>query len=495
MSLATADDKGHAHGYGNLMMRYAHRLMRGISIRGARLGVPLLGLLLLATACSTATEVATTAAPATSTTAAATTTAESTTTAAPTTTQATTVTVGAPTVTVGEGVDPAVVDRLTVELQELIGETEQLRGLQFLAPLDITILSGDGLADRVADDLAEEIVPEETAVEGRFYQLIGLLEPGDDLEQIFVDLYSESVAGFYDPDTGELVIGGDASDLTPYTKTVVIHEMIHALTDQQFLFNDDYEAMWDEERYDEAAAFQALIEGDATYFQFVYMSDLPLAEQLAISSEAMRELLEAPPLSSYPAWLVDSLAFPYENGRTFVEALVDDGGIAAVDTAYTDRPVSTEVIMDPSRYESGEQVAPVPAVEIEVDGYESLESSSFGEWGLRLLLSNAPPGVAVEASNGWGGDQYQILYDDDDIILALAFKGDSEADAFELAEALQGLMGTLEMGEPVASGGGAEYNAEDGRYAFLDRIGDGFIFVLSTDAIAGAAVVDQMHIP
>ena len=141
--------------------------------------------------------------------------------------------------------------------------------------------------------------------------------------------------------------------------------------------------------------------------------------------------------------------------------------------------------MHPTRYESGEGVDAIPPVEIQIPGFDVLETSTFGEWGLQLLLTNSPPGVAVQATNGWGGDSYEILYDNNDVVLALAFKGDTEDDAFEMADALQGLVDSLGFGEPVGSGGGVAYNAEDGRYAYLDRIGDGFIFVIATDAAAG----------
>ena len=81
-------------------------------------------------------------------------------------------------------------------------------------------------------------------------------------------------------------------------------------------------------------------------------------------------------------------------------------------------------------------------------------------------------------------------------MFALAYKGDSEDDAFELADAFIAMTRDhLEMGEGVGDGGGITFNAEDGRYAHLDRIGDGFVYVLATDAAAGAATTDQMRIP
>jgi hypothetical protein len=153
--------------------------------------------------------------------------------------------------------------------------------------------------------------------------------------------------------------------------------------------------------------------------------------------------------------------------------------------------------MHPPRFDSGEGVLEVAPLAIELDGLEVHETSSYGEWGFRLLLSpNADPGVAAQAANGWGGDSYQVLYDSDDVVLAIAYKGDTEEDAFELADALIAhVTDTMQLGEGVGEGGGVEFVAEDGRYAFVDRIGDGLIFVASTDAAAGEATRAQMRIP
>jgi hypothetical protein len=408
----------------------------------------------------------------------------------------TTATTAPPTVTASAGLDQAVVDRLTEQIIELIGATEQVRGLPFLTQPNVAIVTPQELADRVREDLEAELDSDELAVDTRFMQLVGLLEPGVDLEALLVDLYSEQVAGFYDGDTGEMVIGGEAADLTPLTKSIIVHELVHALTDQHFIFNDDYEAMFDEQRYDEGVAFQSLIEGDATYFQLVYIEQLSLLDQFALATEALEQMNQTSVLQSAPAWIQDDLAFPYDTGQLFVEALVADGGIAAVDAAYTDRPASTEVVMHPSRFGGGEGILAVEPISIELDGFEVHETASNGEWGFRLLLSNSPPGVAAQAANGWGGDSYQILYDADDIVFAVAYKGDTEQDAFELADALIALATeTLAMGEGVGEGGGVVFAPEDGRYAYLDRIGDGFVFILSTDAAAGAAARDQIRIP
>ena len=481
-------------------MGYAACLMRGRSTQH-RLVIAVLALGLLAAACNNSgsppTSTVGTATPATAT-SDATGTSPTTTESPSPTTQGSAIDVpDVPTVTASAGIDQAVVDRLTDQIVELVAVTEQVRGLPFLTQPIVAILTPDELADRVRTDLEEELDPDELAVDTRLLQLLGLLSPDDDLETMLLDLYSEQVAGFYDGDTGEMVIAGDASDLTPLTKSVVVHELVHALTDQHFLFNDDFEAMFDEERFDEGAAFQALIEGDATYFQLLFIQELPLAEQLAVATEALEQLNETPVMQSVPAWVQDDLAFPYDSGQVFVEALITAGGIAAVDAAYIDRPVSTEVVMHPTRHSSGERILQVEPAAVVLDGYEVHESSTYGEWGFRILLSpSSEPGVVAQAANGWGGDSYQVVFDDDDVLMALTYKGDTEADAFELADALIAhVTETMGLGEGVGDGGGLEFTAEDGRYAYVDRIGDGFVFVASTDAAAGASARLQLRVP
>jgi hypothetical protein len=450
----------------------------------------LLALALTVAACdSTSTATTTTSATPSSTT----TTTGSTSTTAP---EGTAGEADVPIVTASEGIDEAVVAELTVQIQELIRETEELRGLPFLTQPAVAIVTPDELAARVRSDLEDELDSEELAVDTRLYRLLGLLQPGDELEPMLLDLYSEQVAGFYDGDTEELVIAGDAADLTPLTKSVVVHELVHALTDQHFLFNGDFEAMFDDQRYDQAAAFQALIEGDATYAQLLYVQQLSPADQTALALEALEQLDAASVINSVPTWVQEDLSFPYDNGQLFVQSLVEDGGLAAIDKAYVDRPVSTEAIMHPASYSSGEGVLPVDPVSITLDGYEVEETSVFGEWGFRLLLSEAAPGVAAQAAAGWGGDSYQVLFDNDDVLIGIAYKGDTENDAFELADALIAHASeTMELGEPLGEGGGVEFTAEDGRYVFLDRIGDGFRFVASTDAEAGRAAKSQLRVP
>ncbi|MDH3250524.1 MAG: hypothetical protein OEQ47_16260, partial [Acidimicrobiia bacterium] len=150
---------------------------------------------------------------------------------------------------------------LRAEVLELVELTQVVRELRFLEPPIITVVSDEELAQRVRESIEEEV--EDLDADEALYVLLGLLPADGDLLALYTNLYGEQVAGFYDGDEGELVIPSEAS-LTPLQRATLIHELTHALTDQHFDMSANYEALVDEKRFDEAAAYLSLIEGDAT---------------------------------------------------------------------------------------------------------------------------------------------------------------------------------------------------------------------------------------
>ncbi|NNF68209.1 MAG: hypothetical protein HKN01_00440 [Acidimicrobiia bacterium] len=267
----------------------------------------------------------------------------------------------------------------------------------------------------------------------------------------------------------------------------MVHELVHALTDQHFGFYDTFVELLDDDRFEEAAALQALAEGDATYFQLVYLQELPVAEQFALATEALD--VETSSLDSAPEYVEADLLFPYDSGYQFVLELVDEGGIAAVDEAYVDLPVTTEQILHPDRYEAGDDGFEVFIPATPVSGWEVAEEGIFGEWGWRLLmLESVPSGDLTQASTGWRGDAFRVLTSGDDVAFVLGYQGETERDAIELTQAMiDHIRGAMDVGDGVGEGGGLLFEGPAG-YAFLDREGDALTFIASTSVSAGEAI-------
>jgi hypothetical protein len=450
--------------------------------------VALVGLVLMAASCSGSGDGA---ADPTSTAPPSTTTVAPSSTLPPATTTTTAAGDSEATTTTEPGVDPEVETQLQAAIGELVAVAEELRGLEFIEAPAVTVVTPDELARRVAELIEEDLDPDDLAVDERFLQMMGMLDVGTDYAGLVVALYEEQVAGFYDGETRELVVGGDSAELTPLAKTVVLHELVHALADQHFGFHGEFTRLLDEERYDEALALQALIEGDAIFHQLDYVQTLSPAELLQLLEEQTTADLDV--FASSPGFLQDSLMFPYEEGFSLVAELVSAGGVDAVNRAYENPPQITEAVLHPDRYFGQEAPRLVEPVGIELPGFEVYESGTYGEWATKLLLRDGVPrGEASQAADGWGGDSYTILFDEDDVVFAWEYLGDSERDAIELVEALVEVAeGRMAAGEAVAEAGGVLYASED-LYLFIDRVDDRMYYVATTDPELGPAIRRQL---
>jgi hypothetical protein len=377
------------------------------------------------------------------------------------------------------------------EIGVLMLDAEESRGLPFLSVPTVTILDLEDFTARVNDSLEEDLAPEELAADEALLKLLGMLDDDVDLRSMLVDLYTEQIAGFYDADDKELVVPVSVDGLTTLQKITIVHELVHALTDQHFDFNDEYERRIDEGNGDDASGLLALVEGDATYQQFLYLESLSPAE----AAQAILESLsfDTSVLDAVPTWMQQDLGFPYEHGLTFVAELVDTGGLKAVDEAYQALPDTSEQILDPNKYLRNEQPDPLAPLSVTLDGWELADEATMGEWGIRLLLTDAvPPGAATQAASGWGNDTYRLFTRGDDAAMAWVYLGETEQDAEDLSDALilhvRGGMGASGGQE---SGGGLLFDGGD-PWVFVDRVGDLIYMVASTDPAAGADLREQL---
>ena len=372
-------------------------------------------------------------------------------------------------------------------------EAEQVRGIPFIATPTVVILDETEFSQRVSDLVSEELDEEELATDSDFYAMLGMLDPGTDLYELLIDLYTEQVAGFYDGDREEMVVPAAPDGFTALQRITVLHELVHALTDQHFDFNDEIEVLVDEGNGDDVAAYQALIEGDATRSQFVYMEGMSPIEAVQAATEALA--IDSSVFNAVPDWIQSDLTFPYDQGLAFIEAITATGGLAAVDDAYQSPPLTTEQVLDPARYARNEPPRDLAPLTVEIDGWDLYDDATFGDWGIRLLLDGSvSPGEATQAASGWGNDIYRVFTRGSDVAMVMSYIGDSERDAEELANALVAhIRDAMDSGPGEESAGGLLYR-QGNVYSFIDRIGDGIYWIVSTDKSAGENVREQLGI-
>ena len=329
---------------------------------------------------------------------------------------------------------PEAVEGVVRSLQAFV---EDERGLRFREPVDVTLLADAAFEARLLETEDEEL--EEVREAEAILRAMGLLEPGVDLVETVRDLTARSVLGFYDPEEDELVVRG--AEVTPFVRTVLVHELLHALEDQHFgLHRPDLG--------DEAfLGFQALAEGSAVRVEERYRDSLSRGERAAVGVEELRRAADVP--RDVPQAVEVLFGFPYVYGPDLVDALVQEGGQGRLDAAFAEPPASSEHVLDPSSYLRGDRPreVPVPAA----DG-TAFDDGEIGELFLILMLdAELSEREAVAAADGWGGDRYVAWRDGGRTCVRMDFVMDGAEDADELARAL-GRWAGERPGRATASG-------------------------------------------
>ena len=385
---------------------------------------------------------------------------------------------GSPTVTDGAdptrtGIDP----ELAEEIEEIEAQTVEVRGLELLEDVPISVISREELRQNLIDDVTSEYSQEEADQDTRELWLLRLIEDPDlDLYAFQLDLLTEQVLGYYDPELDEMFIVSDEDGLSALAEFTLSHELVHSIQDQH------YDLMkvrfYDQGDNDRDAAAVALIEGDAEVAQMQYIETMDPAELVELLTEA--GTLSSEVVDSAPPYLRESLYFPYEAGLTFVQTLYSDGGFAAINEALTDPPTSTEQILHPEKYRDQRddpQQLDLPDLSGTLgDGWAERDTDSLGEFDLSVLLRENGAADYEEAAAGWDGGRYAYYTSDAGELMVVKTVWDSPQDATEFYDAmLATLAGPLD-GEIGAAG--------QGRFLGL-READGAVwFMTSTDRAA-----------
>jgi hypothetical protein len=314
-------------------------------------------------------------------------------------------------------------------VEEISAFVADARGLEYKHKVTVDLLDDAAFSDRVRKDAVDDLKSlEET--EG-VLRALGLLEKGVHLADALQQLLGDSVVGFYDPKTDELVVRGAA--ITPYVRLTLAHELTHALDDQHFeLDRPDLDEADDET----GTGFSALVEGNALRIEDEYRDTLTDDERQQADDEEAR-LGASIDLSSLPRVLPEIVAFPYAFGPGLLDALVAKGGEAEVNRAFDRPPMTSEQVIDPQSWISGDRAATeLHPAKPKADG-KIIDQGVLGMWGIVLLLEDelGQQGAAPVAQ-GWGGDWYVAWERGDEVCVRNTLVMDTASDLDELASAL-----------------------------------------------------------
>ena len=303
--------------------------------------------------------------------------------------------------TASTGSDEPIADTPLEQLTtELIAFVERERGLSFTSRPEIELLDsaafGAAWTAVIAEDAAEN--SEDYANFTDIYRAMGVIDGDQTLEQIWTRFGDAGVIGFYDPDTGNIKLR--SGEITAFTQTVLVHELVHALEDQAFgLDRAEYDDRTDEIDW----TFSALTEGSARVIESRYRQQFTTAERTE-EDAARAALPRTVSLSEFTTSFLELQFGRYRYGETFAAALWAEGQ-DAVDEAFANPPATSELILDPESFLRG--AAPDAGINVPPADATSFTSGVWGEAAWAAVLSDTfDRADALEFANGWGGDAY-----------------------------------------------------------------------------------------
>ena len=304
---------------------------------------------------------------------------------------------GAPAQTAGNQELARLVDSLRVPV-------EQAAGMRYRKPPRSAMRSRDQVRAYLVSKLDEELTPARRRGLESGYRLFGLLPDTLALRALLLDIYTEQVAGYYDPDSATFfgVEGADRAQL----RLVLAHEMVHALQGQYLPLDSILKATANNDRL---TAAQAILEGQATLASLEVLAPGQAVSKDPMFWEMYRDQVQQqqttmPVFARAPLLIRQSLIFPYLDGAEFMHWWETSRHADTV--PYGPRmPVSTEQILHPERYESGD--VPVPLAFAEPGG---IYEDALGENEIRVLIATLAGSDEVQTvvPIGWGGDRFRV---------------------------------------------------------------------------------------
>jgi hypothetical protein len=319
------------------------------------------------------------------------------------------------------------------QADQLLKEVSEILRLPVREPVRKKMTTRDEVREYVKRQMDEQFPGVELDDLGEALGCLGLVPEGFDLREGLLALFTDQVAGYYDPEGDVFYI----ADWVPESlqEPAMAHELAHALQDQHFDLAPMLEPTDGEQDAD--MAMQAVVEGQGVAVMVEHMMK-PMGMKLeqvgpmlgswgdlsSLLSASESFGFDATALRGTPPFLVKSLMFPYSDGFTFYLAFLEARSWERGRELYRNAPVSTEQILHPEKYlvevdlpqdvEAMDLEAALPA------GWKVFFRERLGEFTLREMLSvhlEAP--VAARAAAGWDGDRTLVARGPDGALVLL----------------------------------------------------------------------------
>ncbi|MFB6142611.1 MAG: Hvo_1808 family surface protein [Halorientalis sp.] len=225
------------------------------------------------------------------------------------------------------------------ELDAYVGRAmarvEYLRDAEFEESVPVSVISRDEFQSR---DGGNDTTEAFAAWNNQVWEALFVDGEDSNVQERLSATYGSSVVGFYSPGDDEIKIVTDSPDSPTIDNGTLVHELTHALQDQQGRLRA---AQQHGGTQDADLAVDGVIEGEANYIETRYARRCGGAWDCVATPQAG----SGGSGGDRNLGLLLVILQPYSDGPVYVDHLREQGGWAAVDAAFADPPESTEQVI------------------------------------------------------------------------------------------------------------------------------------------------------
>lgn len=334
-------------------------------------------------------------------------------------------------ITAEDGLNESELEKLTARSMARI---EVVRGLEFEQMVDVRVLTREEYQEQYGGGNVNQAGSE---WDNQFWEALFIIGQERDASDVLDELFGSAVQGFYSPVDEQVVIVTDGENAR-INKRTLVHELVHALQDQQFGLGHTAET------HDERLAAQGVTEGEAELVPELYL------DRCDIEWDCITPELDEEAATDVDPGVYQVLVQPYVSGPAFVNQIRQRGGWDAVNDLHDGFPESTHQIIHPDSYpDSVPENVTVPdrsdenwsRFDREPEGETVGEASIFVMFTHNGVVEANPWSYRHSFSEGWAGDRL-VPYRSEDGEFGYVWetRWETSADAEQFARAYRSLL-------------------------------------------------------
>ncbi len=362
-------------------------------------------------------------------------------------------------------------------VDEIAPDVARIRGLEFKKSVPVSVIDDAEAAKHILSRVDRFQMKEQLQQAQVVYEHLGLIDEGVDILAALMKAMEVQAGGFYDPASDSYFLLDDMPAAA--VGSLTSHELTHALEDQHFDLDQRMVDVLDND--DQLFALGAIHEGSATLVMTIYTAKAIMegTVDLVALGEWEKESGQMEALAELPSVLSRQLIGPYILGARFLTrgnmlaAMTAGFPIDDVARVFADGPRSSEQIIHPEKYWDEDELDPPIAIDDLGIGkalgkrWTTSGGGVLGELVLAVMTGATKIGDpnelmmqggevwTNEAAKGWGGDRWELWSHKDAQVTLVKTVWDSEVDAIEFSEALDGSGLAVRLsGRVVAIAGG-----------------------------------------